>query len=74
MEFVKNRKSEFKKWLGTELENENAFAVFQILVALDRLEEPAFSESRVVRGEDETELNLIDAKEYLNNNSMKKRR
>lgn len=64
---IGNRKliAEYKKWLLEELENENGIAVFQILVGLDRLDEPAFNENRNGRGADETELNLRDAKEYL---------
>ena len=58
--------SEFKKWLQIELNNGNGIAIFQLLVALDRLNEPVFDESRTGRGEDETELNLIDAQNYLN--------
>ena len=58
--------AEYKKWLRTELEKENGIAVFQILVGLDRLEEPAFNENRTGRGADETELNFRDGKEYLN--------
>ncbi|WP_100612586.1 hypothetical protein [Confluentibacter lentus] len=57
--------SDFKKWLWTELDNENGIAIFQLLVALDRLEEPAFNEKRTGRGADEIELNIRDAKEYL---------
>ena len=64
----RNLIAEYKKWLRTELDNENGIAVFQILVGLDRLDEPAFNENRTGRGEDETELNLQDAKEYLNKN------
>ena len=62
----RNLIAEYKKWLRTELENENGIAVFQILVGLDRLDEPAFNENRTGRGVDETELNLRDGKEYLN--------
>ena len=62
----RNLIAEYKKWLRTELENENGIAVFQILVGLDRLDEPAFNENRTGRGADETELNLRDGKEYLN--------
>ncbi|PQB04338.1 hypothetical protein [Aureitalea marina] len=57
--------AEYKKWLRTELQNENGIAVFQILIGLDRLEEPAFNENRTGRGVHETELNLKDAKLYL---------
>ncbi|MFD1014654.1 hypothetical protein [Winogradskyella rapida] len=56
---------DFKKWLRTEVENENGIAVFQILTGLDRLGEPAFNENRNGRGADETELNIRDAKQYL---------
>src|SRR5690606_6367451 len=52
--------SDFKKWLWTELDNENGIAIFQLLVALDRLEEPAFNEKRTGRGADEIELNIRD--------------
>ena len=44
----RNLIAEYKKWLRTELENENGIAVFQILVGLDRLDEPAFNENRTV--------------------------
>jgi hypothetical protein len=56
---------DFKKWLNYELESENGTAIFQILVALDRLEEPAFHKKRNGRGFDEIELNIRDAKKYL---------
>ncbi|WP_412560853.1 hypothetical protein [Winogradskyella sp. MIT101101] len=61
----RNLITEYKKWLLTELENENGIAVFQILIGLDRLDEPAFNENRSGRGADETELNLKDAENYL---------
>ena len=61
----RNLIAEYKKWLRTELQNENGIAVFQILIGLDRLDEPAFNENRTGRGADETELNFIDAKNYL---------
>jgi len=57
---------EFRKWLITELKIENGIGVFQLLVALDRFDEPAFDKNRNSRGNDETELNIRDAKEYLN--------
>jgi hypothetical protein len=57
---------EFQKWLRTELKIENGIAIFQLLVALDRFDEPAFHKNRNSRGNDETELNIRDAKEYLN--------
>ena len=61
----RNLIADFKKWLRTELENANGIAVFQILIGLDRLDEPAFNENRTGRAADETELNFIDAKNYL---------
>ena len=57
--------AEYKKWLHTELENENGIAVFQILIGLDRLDEPVFDKSRTGQAVDETELNIKDAKQYL---------
>ena len=61
----RNLITDFKKWLLTELENENGIAVFQILIALDRLVEPVFNKNRTGQGVDETELNVRDAKQYL---------
>jgi len=61
----RNLIAEYKKWLRTELENENGIAVFQILIGLDRLDEPVFNENRTGQGVDETELNIRDAKKYL---------
>ena len=57
--------AEYKKWLRMELENENGIAVFQILIGLDRLDEPVFDKSRTGQAVDETELNIKDAKQYL---------
>ena len=48
------------------MENENGIAVFQILIGLDRLDEPVFNEKRTGQAVNETELNLRDAKKYLN--------
>ncbi len=62
----RNLISDLKKWLRTELENENTIAIFQLLITLDRLEEPVFNEKRTGQGVDETELNIRDAKQYLN--------
>ena len=61
----RNLVAEYKKWLRTELENENGIAVFQLLIGLDRLDEPAFNKNRPGRGADEMELNFRDAKQYL---------
>ena len=61
----RNLIADFKKWLLNELENENGIAIFQILIALDRLDEPAFNKNRTGQAFDETELNIRDAKNYL---------
>ncbi|WP_204347112.1 hypothetical protein [Psychroserpens algicola] len=72
---TRNRKliTEFRKWLLTELNLDNGIAIFQILVALDRLDEQVFHKSRNSRGVDEIELNINDAKYYLNKNSAQQR-
>ena len=64
----RNLISDFKNWLRIEVENRKENMLFQLLVALDRFDEPAFHKSRTGRGADETDLNLRDAKEYLNKN------
>lgn len=56
----------FKKWLEIEIENEYKTTIFQILVALDSLGESPFCEKRTGRSADEIELNIMDAKQYLN--------
>lgn len=61
--------SNFKTWLKMELDNKFEISIFQILVALDILEEPAFNDSRTGRGSTETELNIKDAHNYLNRNT-----
>jgi len=65
--------SDFKNWLESELKNNQKATIFQILVALDSLGEPSFHEERTGRAADETELNIRDAKEYLNKNSAQQR-
>ena len=56
----------FKKWLKIELENENADTVYQLMIALGNLEEPIFNIDRNGSSAfNETELNLRDAKKYL---------
>ncbi|MCO6164069.1 hypothetical protein [Flavobacterium sp. NRK F7] len=62
----RNLIAEYKKWLRTELENENGIAVFQILIGLDRLDESVFNKNRSGQTVNETEMNLRDAKRYLN--------
>ncbi|WP_422106226.1 hypothetical protein [Winogradskyella sp.] len=54
-----------RKWLKNELKSSNYIPVFQILVALDKLEEPAFGQDRSSRYYDDMELNMRDAKNYL---------
>ena len=57
----------FRKWLKTELENENSDTVYQLMIALGNLEEPIFNIDRNGSSAfNETELNLRDAREYLN--------
>lgn len=56
----------YKKWLLIELENANSIAVFQLLICLDKLEQPAFHKKRNSRGVFEKVLNFRDAQEYLN--------
>ena len=59
----------FKKWLKVELENENAHPVYQLMIALGNLEEPIFSIDRNGSSAfNETELNLRDARKYLETN------
>lgn len=58
--------SKFRNWLKVELENNQYYAIYQILIALDYLEENAFSKSRTGRDDSEFELNRIDALNYLN--------
>lgn len=65
----RNLITNFKNWLRIEFENGNENMLFQLLVALDRFDEPVFHKSRTSRGEDETDLNLRDAKAYLNKNN-----
>ena len=58
--------AKFRNWLKFELENNHYYAIYQILIALDYLEENAFSKSRTGRDDSEFELNRIDALNYLN--------
>lgn len=55
----------FRKWLSEELKNENEAPVFQILIGLDRIGEPAFAKGRTSRYYDQTDQNLRDAENYL---------
>lgn len=60
--------ADFKNWLKSELNNDQKTPIFQI-VALESLGEPVSHENRTGRAADETQLNIRDAKEYLNKNS-----
>ena len=58
--------SDFKYWLELELKNDQKTTIFQILIALENLGEPVFHDKRTGRAADEIELNIRDAKNYLN--------
>lgn len=61
---------EFKIWLANEIESNNAGALYQLLIALDNLEEHVFGEARGGSyGATDTELNIRDAKVYLEKNA-----
>ena len=55
----------FRLWLSEELKNGNDIPVFQILIGLDRIGEPAFAKGRTSRSYDQTDQNLRDAVNYL---------
>lgn len=55
----------FKKWLKIEFEQKNPDTVYQLMIALGNLEEPVFHKSRTGSAFNETELNLRDAKLYI---------
>tara|TARA_B100001146_G_C15782398_1_gene264788 strand:+ start:47 stop:475 length:429 start_codon:yes stop_codon:yes gene_type:complete len=60
----------FKKWLKIEFEKNEDQAVYQLLISLGNMEEPVFNSDR--NGGSayyEVELNMRDAKNYLENNS-----
>ena len=57
---------DFKKWLEMEINKNNAGVVFQLMIALDNLEEPIFNKERSSYSTAEIELNMRDAKNYLN--------
>lgn len=60
----------FKKWMHRELGNQESGAVYQLLIALDNLEEPVFGSDRngSVSAAD-TLLNVRDATIYLEKNA-----
>jgi len=56
----------FRKWLTDEIKLNDIQAVYQILISLSNMDEPVFNSDR--KGGSafyETELNLRDAKDYL---------
>ena len=56
----------FRKWLKLELDLNESHTVYQILVSLGNMEEQVFNIDRKGGSSfDETELNLRDAKDYL---------
>lgn len=55
----------FKKWLKMEIVANNVEPIFQLMIALDNLEEPIFNRDRTGYAFDEIVLNLKDAKTYL---------
>lgn len=57
---------DFKKWMAQELQNQEFGAVYQLLIALDNLEEPVFGNDRNGSySAMDTKLNVRDAKIYL---------
>lgn len=60
---------DFKKWLKLELEQNDAYTVYQLMIALGNLEEPVFNiELDGSSAFNETEFNLRDARKYLETN------
>ena len=56
----------FRKWLKQELHFNESYAVYQLLIALGNMEEPAFNPDRDGSSAySETELNMRDAADYL---------
>ena len=60
----------FIKYLRFELTNQNTGPLFQLMIALNNMEEPVFSPSRTGFASFETELNMRDAELYLKENSI----
>jgi uncharacterized membrane-anchored protein YjiN (DUF445 family) len=68
--FNKKLIPEFTKWLKNEVSNEEPEAIYQLLIALENLEQPAFGKDR--NGSfsiEDVELNIRDANEYLEKNA-----
>ncbi|MDH4058402.1 MAG: hypothetical protein OEU76_06535 [Cyclobacteriaceae bacterium] len=56
----------FKNWLRKELELNEPFAVYQLMIALENLDEPVFNPNRQgSSASDEIEKNMSDARVYL---------
>ena len=56
----------FVNWLQLEVENENSIAIYQLMIAIDKLDNKIFDKKRTSRYSDENEMNIRDAKIYLN--------
>ena len=60
----------FKDWLKLEVATDNVQVIYQLLIALDNLEEPVFGKDRDGSYSSlDTELNIRDANVYLNKNA-----
>ena len=57
----------FRKWLRNELKLENEGGLFQLMIALNNLDEPVFHKERSGFSSFEIELNYRDARYYLSN-------
>jgi len=68
--FNRNLIPSFKKWIRKEFDLNDAQAVYQLLISLGNMEEEVFNPDRDGGSASwETELNMRDAKDYLNKNS-----
>jgi hypothetical protein len=68
--FNRNLIPSFKKWLRKEFDLNDAQAVYQLLISLGNMEEPVFNPDRDGGSLAlEAELNMRDARDYLNKNS-----
>ena len=73
--FDKNLLPFYRKQLEVEIEVEGAPAVFQLLIAIDNLDEPVFGTDRHGSFSDlDSELNIRDAKAYLTRNKEPKKK
>lgn len=68
--FNKSLVPRFNKWLEMECKNQNSELVYQLLIALDNLELPVFCADRDSGySVQESDLNLRDARSYLENHA-----